>query len=60
MAAYARSEDLIRIGAYHSGSDPLLDKAIEGLPAIHSFLKQTLDDLCTLQIAIEKLMALQS
>jgi flagellum-specific ATP synthase len=60
MAAYARSEDLIRIGAYHSGSDPLLDKAIEGLPAIHSFLKQTPDDLCTLQIAIEKLMALQS
>jgi flagellum-specific ATP synthase len=60
MAAYARSEDLIRIGAYHSGADPLLDKAIEALPSIHSFLKQKPDDLCTLQGAIEKMLELQS
>jgi flagellum-specific ATP synthase len=28
MAAYARSEDLIRIGAYQKNTDPVLDSAI--------------------------------
>lgn len=58
MAAYARSEDLIRIGAYHNGSDPILDKAIETLPAINSFLRQTPDEFCTLDGAVTKLMEL--
>jgi flagellum-specific ATP synthase len=58
LAAYARSEDLIRIGAYHSGSDPLLDSAIAALPAISKFLKQTPDELCTFEAAVEKLTEL--
>ncbi len=58
MAAYARSEDLIRIGAYQKGSDPILDNAIQHLPAINSFLSQKPDDFCSLEKAIELLMAL--
>lgn len=41
MAAYARSEDLIRIGAYQKGTDATLDRAIEVLPQINSFLQQS-------------------
>jgi flagellum-specific ATP synthase len=40
MSAYARAEDLIRIGAYKPGTDALLDKAIAALPVINSFLQQ--------------------
>jgi flagellum-specific ATP synthase len=40
MAAYARSEDLIRIGAYQKNSDPVLDRAVENLPALNGFLQQ--------------------
>jgi len=40
LAAYTRSEDLIRIGAYQKGSDPMLDRAVENLPAIENFLQQ--------------------
>lgn len=40
MATYADVQDLIRIGAYVKGSDPLADKAIEALPAIEQFLRQ--------------------
>jgi flagellum-specific ATP synthase len=40
MAAYARSEDLIRIGAYQKNSDPILDRAVENLPALNAFLQQ--------------------
>jgi flagellum-specific ATP synthase len=58
MAAYARSEDLIRIGAYQKGSDPLLDSAVENLPAINAFLRQKPDDLCTYDSAVDRLVAL--
>src|SRR5271170_359447 len=40
MAAYAHSEDLIRIGAYQKGTDPTLDRAIEILPVLNAYLQQ--------------------
>ncbi|MCB0873403.1 MAG: FliI/YscN family ATPase [Thermoleophilia bacterium] len=44
MAAFRRAEDLIAIGAYVPGSDPLVDEAREKLPLIDGFLKQTVDE----------------
>lgn len=40
MATYARSEDLVRIGAYKSGSDPELDRALAARSAIRAFMAQ--------------------
>jgi len=40
IAAYTRAEDLIRIGAYQKGTDPLLDKTVAALPEINRFLRQ--------------------
>ncbi len=37
---YARSRDLIQIGAYVRGSDPALDDAIALHPAMNHFLQQ--------------------
>lgn len=37
---YQRNRDLISVGAYVSGSDPLLDEAIKLYPAMENFLKQ--------------------
>src|SRR4029077_18018128 len=37
LAAYEEARDLIAIGAYVSGSDPLVDRAIECMPAIEAF-----------------------
>jgi flagellum-specific ATP synthase len=45
LAAYIRSEDLIRIGAYQKGSDPTLDRAVEVLPALNAFLHQHPDEI---------------
>ncbi len=39
-AHYQRNHDLISVGAYVHGSDPLLDEAIQLHPAMESFLKQ--------------------
>ena len=40
MAVYARSEDLVRIGAYKPGADPDLDRALRARGAIRAFLTQ--------------------
>lgn len=40
MASYRRSEDLINLGAYAAGSNPILDAAIRTRPQLESFLKQ--------------------
>ena len=39
---YQRSRDLISVGAYSSGSDPLLDRAIALYPQLELFLQQSM------------------
>jgi flagellum-specific ATP synthase len=41
MAAYARSEDLVRIGAYKPGADPDLDRALRARAMMRDFMMQT-------------------
>jgi flagellum-specific ATP synthase len=40
MATYARSEDLVRIGAYKPGADPELDRALRAREGIRGLLTQ--------------------
>jgi FliI/YscN family ATPase len=40
LAAYQDARDLISVGAYVTGSDPRVDRAVRRLPAIHQFLRQ--------------------
>jgi flagellum-specific ATP synthase len=40
MAVYARSEDLVRIGAYKAGSDSDLDRALGARAAMRDFMMQ--------------------
>jgi FliI/YscN family ATPase len=40
MAAYARAEDLINLGAYAAGANPRLDRSIQLRPQLLEFLKQ--------------------
>ena len=47
MAAYRDKSDLISIGAYARGSDPLIDAAIDARGAIDGFLKQGVTELST-------------
>ncbi len=55
MAAYSTSEDLIRIGAYQKGSDPVLDQALVLMPSINRFLEQTPAETVNLAETLEKL-----
>ncbi len=58
MAAYARSEDLIRIGAYQRNSDPALDRAVDTLPAVNRFLQQDPGMMVPHAEIVRQLMAL--
>jgi flagellum-specific ATP synthase len=60
LAAYARSEDLVRIGAYQKGTDVTLDKALSVLPQVDKFLRQEPDDRAPLASNLERLIALPS
>ena len=44
MAVYAESEDLINVGAYHSGSNPAIDDSIAKHQVIEDFLMQSIEE----------------
>src|SRR5439155_12545591 len=57
LAVYREKEDLITIGAYARGSDARVDEAIERVPAIDAFLRQTPDELVGADAADAALLA---
>jgi len=58
LAAYQRSEDLVRVGAYQSGADPLLDQALQALPAINAYARQAAGVRVPIEDAIQQLLEL--
>jgi flagellum-specific ATP synthase len=60
LAAYTASEDLIRVGAYQKGSDPMLDRALVILPELNRFLQQGANEQTSLEDNINRLLALAS
>ncbi|OGS90553.1 MAG: flagellar protein export ATPase FliI [Gallionellales bacterium GWA2_60_18] len=57
-AHYQRNRDLISVGAYVRGSDPLLDEAIALYPRIEQFLKQDMFQRETYAASVAQLGAL--
>ena len=58
FSRYQRSRDLISVGAYAPGSDPMLDQAIKLYPAFESFLQQPLSVRADYASSIENLFGL--
>jgi flagellum-specific ATP synthase len=59
LAAYARSEDLVRIGAYKAGADAELDQALAARPVLRKFLAQESDERISLTECVAGLQALE-
>ncbi len=53
LAAYARSEDLLRVGAYRAGSDPELDLAVQHRPRLRALLQQGAAERFTAAASLE-------
>jgi flagellum-specific ATP synthase len=58
LAAYRDKQDLISIGAYVRGTDPLTDAAVALSGEINAFLRQAVDEPCALEEADAQLLAL--
>ena len=58
MAVYARSEDLVRIGAYKAGADPDLDRALRARGAMRAFVTQDAHEQVQFQDCVRRLAAL--
>jgi len=58
MAVYARSEDLVRIGAYKPGSDPDLDRALRARSAMRTFMTQDAHEQVNFADCLHRLAAL--
>ncbi len=60
LAAYDDARDLISIGAYVQGSDPLVDRAVTLMPEINRLLRQRADEQQPFSDTVEQLIALIS
>lgn len=57
---YQRSRDLLAVGAYAKGSDPLLDRAIALYPLLERFLQQSIDERADYASSVATLRAIFS
>ena len=55
LAAEAEAKDLIEIGAYVTGANPLVDRAVALRDPIQSFLRQDVDERCDASQSFERL-----
>jgi flagellum-specific ATP synthase len=58
LSRYQRNRDLINVGAYAQGRDPLLDRAIALYPRIENFLTQRMNERCDHATSVAQLAAL--
>ncbi|CAB0151052.1 Flagellum-specific ATP synthase [Pseudidiomarina piscicola] len=58
FSVYQRNRDLVSVGAYSPGHDPLLDQAVQKYPKIEHFLQQQMDEQAHFDAAIEGLGSL--
>jgi flagellum-specific ATP synthase len=60
LAAYREHADLISIGAYRQGSNPLVDEAITMRDAMNGFLRQCRQTGFPLEVTRDELLALMA
>ncbi|QTH65414.1 flagellar protein export ATPase FliI [Psychrosphaera ytuae] len=58
LSAFEQNKDLISIGAYSSGSNPVVDKAIQLKPVMDAYLQQTMSDVYPYDQSLMQLQAL--
>ncbi|MDD2727879.1 flagellar protein export ATPase FliI [Malikia sp.] len=58
MSRYQRNRDLINVGAYSPGSDPLIDEAIARHPQIERFLQQGIHEQAGIAQSLRELSTL--
>jgi flagellum-specific ATP synthase len=58
LSAYEQNKDLISIGAYTKGSNPMVDKAIQLKPVMDAYLQQSMHEVLPYDQSLMQLQAL--
>ena len=58
LSAYEQNKDLISIGAYAPGSNPVVDKAIQMKPVIDAYLQQSIKEITPFDLSLKQLQQL--
>ncbi|NVK24340.1 MAG: flagellar protein export ATPase FliI [Gammaproteobacteria bacterium] len=58
LSAYEQNKDLISIGAYSAGSNPVVDKAIQMKPVMDAYLQQKMVEIAPFDISLQHLQML--
>ncbi len=58
LSSFQRNRDLVSVGAYTAGTDPMLDKAIKLYPELESFLQQGMFERCGFDESCLRLQAI--
>ncbi len=58
LAVYKKNELLVKIGEYKRGTDKAADFAIDNIDKVNKFLKQAVDEKCSMQECLLQLKAL--
>lgn len=58
LSIYAQNRDLINVGAYQRGTDPLIDQSMDMQPRLSAFLQQSATTGCSLDSSLADLHAL--
>lgn len=58
LAAYREAKDMIDIGAYKKGSDPVVDMAVKKNNSMNAFLQQKVEDTCSFEETVQSLTSL--
>ncbi len=60
LAIYQDAKDLIDVGAYEHGSNPKIDIALQMMPDINKFLRQSVKDIVNMDSTIQNLKDMMS
>ena len=55
LSTYIRAEDMVNIGAYVAGSNPQIDNALKLIQPIREYLRQPVEQRCSLEESIQQL-----
>ena len=58
LSVYSRAEDLVNLGAYTRGTNPDIDFALSKIDDVKGFLCQAVDERCSLEESVSRLMGI--
>ncbi len=58
LATHREVEDLVNLGAYQKGASPVIDKALQLMPAVTRFLQQGVGEICPIDETVRSMKAI--